>query len=100
MTYPNGPVNGAHERYMINGAMPNTSYQVEIQIFESCGGDFMFPIPTVTLDTDKNGNASAKATFSAEDLAGFSGLTVGVQWHLIADGIVAYATECTTVTID
>ncbi len=98
--HPNGPVNGAHERYMIVGAMPNTSYQVEIQVFESCGGDFMFPIPTVTVDTDKHGKGRAKATFSAEDLAGFSGLTIGAQWHLIADGVAAYATECTTVTID
>lgn len=98
--HPNGPVSAAHERYMINGAMPNTSYQVEIQVFESCGGDFMLFIPTVLLETNNNGNASGKFTIPAGGLADFFGRTLGVQWHLIADGVVAYATEFTSVTID
>ena len=31
--HPNGPVNGAHERYMVNGAKPNHNYQVVLRIF-------------------------------------------------------------------
>jgi hypothetical protein len=32
-------VNGAHERYLLNGAKPNTAYEVKLRIFDgSCAG--------------------------------------------------------------
>ncbi len=48
--HPNGPVNGALERYMINGAKPNTSYQVVLQVFNStsCDGDLALLLPTAS----------------------------------------------------
>src|SRR5574341_1042473 len=57
--HPNGPVNGALERYMINGALPNTGYQVVLQVFTSsiCGGVPALLIPTAILETNAQGNA-------------------------------------------
>lgn len=93
--HANGPVIGALERYQMVGATPSTDYEVWIDF---CGaGPF---IQTTTLSTDKHGNGHAKAGFSAEDLAPFSGATVEIQWVLRTGGADAYATPCTTVVID
>ena len=99
--HPNGPVNGALERYMISGARPNTDYDVVLEAFlGGCGGDPLFSMTTTTLRTNGSGTARSDASFSAEDLAPLSGGTFGVQWTLTAAGIDAYQTPCTTVTID
>ena len=100
--HPNGPVNGALERYMINGAKPQTSYGVVILAFDdpACGGTPSLSIPTTTLVTNKQGNAHGQAKFSAEELVPFSGMTLGVRWTLVANNVVAYQTDCTIVTID
>lgn len=100
--HANGPQIGALERYMINGAKPNTRYQVVLLVFEDdCGGDFLFPIPTVILATNKHGNAHGKVVFTPEDLAGVSNSSFGIQWTLEdEDGVVAYETECILVTVD
>jgi len=47
-------VNGALERYMINGALPNTSYQVVLQVFTStsCDGETALLLPTAILETN------------------------------------------------
>jgi hypothetical protein len=101
--HANGPQIGALERYMINGAKPNTSYQVLLMIFANdCDGGFLPPpLPTVTLETDKHGNAHGKVVFTADDLADFSGLTFGVQWTLEdEDEVIAYETDCIFVSVD
>lgn len=108
--HPNGPVNGALERYMINGAKPNTSYQVVINGFESpsCDNKAFIEIPTDLLTTNAQGNAHGQAHFSRADIAGFSGRTLGVQWTLVTDydgdlttqDTVIYETDCTVVKID
>jgi hypothetical protein len=96
--HPNGPVNGALERYQVVQAEPSTDYEVWIQFctdveFE----DFM---QTAVLNTDRRGNGHASAGFSAADLAPFSGATVIIRWVLRSDAADVYATPCTTVTID
>ncbi len=99
--HPNGPVVGALERYMVSGAKPDTGYQVLLQaFFDSCGGTLALPLETATMTTNGNGVAHAKFRFSAADLAPFSGATVQVWWKLVAEGVEAYTTDCTAVSID
>ncbi len=98
--HPNGPVNGALERYQVVGADAGTDYAVWIQTCDGSGlfTDFMM---TTTLTTNKHGNGHAKAGFTAEDLEPFSGAVISIRWALVhpTSGI-AYTTPCTTVTID
>lgn len=99
--HPNGPVNGALERYSIVGAKPNTSYDVMLAAYiGGCSGAPVLALTTAVLNTNDRGVAHAAASFSADDLAPFSGATVQVQWTLVASGVQAYQTTCTTVTID
>jgi hypothetical protein len=92
--HPNGPVNGALERYQLKEATPNTDYDVWIVV---AGDDFA---QTATISTDRHGNGHAKAGFSADELAGFSGAVLPVQWVLRSEAGDAYRTEITTVTLD
>jgi hypothetical protein len=96
--HPNGPVNGALERYQVVGAEPSTDYEVWIQFCE--GADFTDFMQTAVLTTDLHGNGHASAGFSAADLAPFSGATVTIRWVLRVDAADVYVTPCTTVTID
>ncbi len=98
--HANGPVIGAIERYMINGAKPNTNYQVILHISASCGGTLLLLFPSVTLTTNNTGFAEGGNVISASFLAQFSGNTFGVTWTLVSNGIIAYQTACTAVTID
>jgi hypothetical protein len=101
--HPNGPVNGALERYMINGATANANYQVVILAFSDlgCAGEPTLSIPTALLETTAQGNAHGQGHFSRADIDPFSGATVGVFWTLEdEDGVVAYRTDCTVVSID
>ena len=96
--HPNGPVNGALERYQVVRAEPSTDYEVWIQFCEDA--DFTDFTQTAVLSTDLRGNGHASAGFSAADLVPFSGATVMIRWVLRVDAVDVYATPCTTVTID
>ncbi len=98
--HANGPKIGAIEQYMINGAEPNTSYQVVLRIFNKCGGSFLFPIPTALLATNNLGFAHGSHLFTPVDTAPFKGMTIGVLWTLVSGDITAYSTTCISVTID
>ena len=96
--HPNGPVNGALERYQIAGAAPQASYDVWIQFCNSKAfADFM---RTTGIATNRQGDGHARAKFTAAQLEPFSGATVSIRWVLKSGGAIAYATACTTVTID
>ena len=103
--HPNGPVNGALERYMINGAKRNTEYDVVLRIFNlDCTGvatPGLDPLTTTTLITDKNGNAQGKVAFPPLSLPLPS---FGIRWTLVAVNevpvVVAYETDCITVGVD
>lgn len=101
--HANGPVVGAIERYLIEGAKPDTAYQVKAPVFTSCGGSLLLTLNDTTLMTDSNGDAHGGIVISDSFIDGFLGsassLTFGVQWTLISEGITAYQTTCTTVTI-
>ncbi len=101
--HPNGPVNGAHERYLLNGAKPNTAYDVVLRVFDNnCAGapSGFDRLKTVTLTTDQHGNAQGKFDFPA--MAPLQEpLFFGVRWTLLdANGVVAYDTDCITVGLD
>lgn len=97
--HPNGPVNGALERYQVIGADADKDYAVWIQ---TCDGGSVFTdfLMTTTLTTNKHGNGHAKAGFTAEDLEPFSGAVISIRWALKDSGAIEYTTSCTTVTID
>lgn len=92
--HANGPVVGALERYQLKKAMPNSSYEVWLVVG---GEDFEV---TATIETDAHGNGHGSARFSAEELAPFSGAVLPVKWELRVNGVVAYETTTTIVTID
>lgn len=98
-THPNGPVNGALERYQVVGADADTEYAVWIQTCDA-GGVFTDFLMTTTLATNKHGNGHAKAGFTAEALEPFSGAVISIRWALKDGGAIEYTTSCTTVTID
>ena len=101
--HTNGPVNAAHERYLLNGAKPQTAYAVVLRIFnDNCGGtpSSLDRLKTVTLTTDQHGNAQGKFDFPAGPPRP-TPLFVGVRWTLVdANGVVAYDTDCITVGVD
>ena len=96
--HPNGPVNGAIERYQVVGAEPSTEYAVWIQVCDD--GDFVDFLQTTELTTNRQGNGHGSFRLSAEALGPFHGLVLVIRWTLQTDGEVVYATPCTTVTID
>jgi len=105
--HPNGPINFAHERYMVNGASPSTLYQVVIEVHESIDCDTEVPglLPTAILATNDKGNGHAGVTLAPgliDDL-GLHGVTLTIRWSLrVGDenGPEAYGTECTEVLLD
>jgi hypothetical protein len=106
--HPNGPVYGAHERYMVNGAKPDHSYDVVLRIFDvdadNCQGTpfpGFDPFPTVTLETNQNGVAHGKFDFPAGNPLD-EPLFVWVYWTLVDvdEDTVAYQTDCILVGVD
>jgi len=102
--HPNGPVNGAHERYLLNGAKPNTAYDVVLRVFDgNCAGPAdpsLDPLKTVTLTTNQQGNAQGKFDFPAAAPLP-APIFFGVRWTLVDEnGVVAYDTDCITVGLD
>jgi hypothetical protein len=99
--HANGPQIGALERYLLNGAKANTSYDVTLRLFDGdCDGDPAGVLTNVTLETDGHGNAHGQKVFSARDLAPFAGLVFGIQWELVSGGVITYHTLCIPVAID
>lgn len=112
--HPNGPNNGAIELYKLNGANPNTDYEVWWEI------DGMGEIPTnawaypddpnpneidaspVVVHTNKkgNGHVSYKITRDYQVAMGFVGFDGMVKWLFKADGVTAFETDWTHVTVD
>src|SRR5712692_267847 len=101
--HASGPTIGAIERYLIEGAKPNTSYNVVADVFLSCGGTHLLQLNDTVLMTNANGDAQGGLVFSDRTLDGVvdggSSQTIGVQWSLLSSGIAAYQTVCTTITL-
>lgn len=99
--HTNGVVNSAHEEYHLNGAQPNTTYQVQLVVFgtQTCAGAPFLTLPTAQLTTNGAGNGNADFTFPAGP-ANNPPLQVGIVWQFLANGVPVYTTGCVPVSID
>jgi hypothetical protein len=98
--HSNGVVNSAREEYHLNGAQPNTTYQVQLLFYEdpSCAGSPL-SFTTAVLTTNGAGNGNADVTFSAGP-PNSPPLQVGIVWQFSANGTAVYTTDCVQVSID
>jgi hypothetical protein len=98
--HSNGVVNSAREEYHLNGAQPNTTYEVQLLFYEdqSCA-ESPFVFPTAVLTTNSAGNGNADVTFPAGP-ANNPPLRVGIVWQFTANGTPVYATDCVQVSVD
>jgi hypothetical protein len=101
--HANGPNVFAHELYQLNGAEPNTSFQVVLSIWTgntSCSGEPTLRLPTAVVATNAAGNGLADIVFTPDDADGLRGLTVSGMWTLSDGGSVFYATGCEVIDLD
>jgi hypothetical protein len=102
--HPNGPNVFAHEIYVLNGAAPDSTYQVTLLIYPFAPNCSNAPavVPTAVLQTNTSGNGRADAFLRPSDIpAALRNATHGVAWNLVSPtGNVAYRTGCTSVTLD
>jgi hypothetical protein len=98
--HSNGVVNSAREEYHLNGAQPNTTYEVQLLFYEdqSCAGSPL-SFTTAVLTTNGAGNGNADVTFPAGP-PNSPPLRVGIVWQFTANGTAVYATDCVQVSID
>jgi hypothetical protein len=95
-----GVVNAAHEIYHLNGAIPNTTFQVTILFYFADPTCTTAPgaIPTATLTTNGSGNGNARFTFPAGPPSTLP--TSGIRWEFSTPAGVAYATDCAPLDLD
>jgi hypothetical protein len=101
--HANGPNIYAHELYQLNGAEPNTSYQVVLSIWTtntSCSGEPTLQLPTAALTTNAAGNGLADIVFTPADADGLRGLTVSAMWTVWNGTAATYATDCEVISLD
>ena len=100
--HADGPNVYAHEQYVVNGAEPDTTYQVVLMIFplDTTCSSSPITIPTAVITTNAAGNGSADHVFTPADADGLHGLTVGGMWVLVHEGTPEYATACTVIHLD
>lgn len=100
--HTNGPVISALEHYQLNGAMPNTTYQVVSQIsFDPDCATTPLTLPDGTLQTNAAGNGElARTPITPDQVAGLGGLTIGINWQVLQGGAVVYQTGCIPVRLD
>jgi len=99
--HTNGAVNAAREEYHLNGAQPDTTYQVQLVIYadQSCAGSPFLTVPTAMVSTNGAGNGNADATFPAGP-PNDPPLQVGIVWQFLANDVPVYTTDCVPVSID
>jgi hypothetical protein len=97
--HTNGAVNSAREEYHLNGAQPNTTYEVQLVISQSCEGSLLTTVRTATLTTNGAGNGNSDASFPTGP-PNNPPLQVGIVWQFIANGAPVYATDCVQVSVD
>jgi hypothetical protein len=101
--HTNGPTLFAHEQYVLNGAMPNTTYTVAIHVSDvsdtTCAAPFL-SLDTATFTTSEAGNGSAFHTFTPADVDGLADSTIHAYWTVSTAGSVVYRTSCETIILD
>lgn len=100
--HANGPMVAAQERYVLLGAAPDTTYQVQLSAYPdtACAQPPFATIPEATLTTNAAGNGEAGYTFRPAQSPPPG--TYNLQWHVLdsAGATVLYQTACTAVAID
>lgn len=102
--HTNGRVNYALERYVLNGAQPDTTYQVWTRLsFDSSCSPVAASLLDATFTTNPAGNGEAGSVLTVPTILSF-GLplptTVYVEWNVMQGGVLAYQTTCTPVALD
>jgi len=97
-----GPVNYAHEVFVLNGAAPNTTYTVTRRFFGAPGCAGGFGADEVgEIKTNGAGNGHDDAVVPAGVIPPSAAGDYGVLWIVTdASGSVRYDTDCTKVTLD
>lgn len=104
--HSDGPQLYAIERYVLNGASPNTEFYIKPLVYLANAGctEGLIPFPVEnTINTNHVGNGTTLVTLPPEAAAGLAGLTINVRWQLLVgalDGPVAYETDCAVITLD
>ena len=100
--HANGGVIAAQERYVLNGAMPDTTYSVALHL------SFADPtctvvnavFPSTTFTTNGAGNGEAGFTFnSTKPPPPPNPRTVYIRWVISSGGVPQYQTDCIPVSI-
>ncbi|MBO0831761.1 MAG: hypothetical protein J2P28_02420 [Actinobacteria bacterium] len=99
-SHANSPTIGAHEEYHVDGASPNTTYQVVIQFYAGvtgCPGGAA-AIPTASITTNASGNGNGDWVFPGSPGAPIT--QNSAIWQLVGPGnVVDYQTDCQLVVI-
>ena len=84
----------------MNGAIPNTTFQVTILFYFADPTCTTAPgaIPTATLTTNGSGNGNARFTFPAGPPSTLP--TSGIRWTFSTPAGVAYTTTCAPLVLD
>jgi hypothetical protein len=100
--HTNGVVNSAVEIYHLNGASPNTTYQVTIllYLFDPSCSTAPIVFPTTTISTNGAGNGNANFKFPAGPPSPLAGAKHGILWQFTGPNGLAYETACNTLTLD
>jgi hypothetical protein len=100
----NGPEVFAREVYVLNGAQPETTYQVTLNIFvldPSCMGSPEAVVPTAAITTNAAGNGRGEAVFRPADVpAVLRNATHGIIWTVSDASGVVFSSGCEVVAID
>jgi hypothetical protein len=93
---------GAQERYVLNGALPNTTYSVALWIYPrgsgSCAGAPVRMFTTESITTNAAGNGEVGHTFFASPNPQPPGLApTPIKWVVSLNGVPQYETECALV---
>jgi hypothetical protein len=89
----------AIERYVLVGAAPTTTYQVQLSAYPdtACTQTPFLTIQEATLVTNGVGNGEAGFTFPAAPAPAPG--TYNLQWHVLNGSTIAYQTACTPVAV-
>jgi hypothetical protein len=104
INHANGPVNFAHDNYVLNGATPDTTFTVTLHLShaaDECSSPFV-EVSVAQLQTNAAGNGEADAVFTPEliGVLGVHNSTVHVYFTVSSGSTVAYATSCQTSQLD
>jgi hypothetical protein len=102
--HANGPEINSLERYVLNGAAPEATYQVQLLVYRNsiCTGPQLGVVKTASLVTNGSGNAEGSWTFVPSDISpSLHGTTIGIVWEVLSGRQrVAYQTSCIAVAVD